>query len=128
MLPVKSIALVALVLSGCSGDSAISDNSLMTGESAPVLPAAAVPPEKLGAHYDSGQIIAQVISNGCTRADQFSVSHVVSENNCVLSIQRDTPDFCKRASFVQQIEIIWPLIEECQDRAIVFANPPLSDD
>lgn len=85
--------------------------------------------EKLQGSYSRGTISAQVISSGCTRGEHFSVTHQVRDNNlCLLTIKRDTPDFCKRAAFAQNIKISWPLAEDCQGLQVEFANPPLTQD
>ncbi len=127
MLHARMLVLVAFVVTACSGEGGTPNNVATTGSSS-VLAAAAVPSEKLDAQYVNGKVIARVISNGCTRADQFSISHQINKNSCVLNVNRDAPDLCKRASFVSQIEIDWPMLEECQSREIDFANPSLSAD
>lgn len=127
-LHAKSLVLLTVMFSGCSGDGVNSSDNLDPQGASQALPGTAVSSEKLDAIYSNNRITAQVVSSGCTKADHFSVNHQVSDNSCLLTIIRDTADYCKRAAFVMGIDFEWPLVEACQSREIVFANQPLTDD
>lgn len=78
-----------------------------------------------GFKFDGNTIVADVISHGCTRNDDFRIEHVVSQNQCMLVVTRIKPDFCRRAPMLQTINVEWQVPAECQSLPIVLSNPVL---
>jgi len=65
---------------------------------------------------------AQVISTGCTSAEDFEISHVATQSACKLTLVRIKPDYCRRAPFVVEVSVPWSAPVDCQDLPVEFTN------
>ena len=76
--------------------------------------------------FDGETLGFTVISNGCTRAEHFSVKEDLVDGRCLLTVQRDTPDFCRRAPLPVDLSISWQPSDACASKEIIIANPLLT--
>jgi len=75
----------------------------------------------------NGETLAfTVISNGCTRAEHFSVKENIVDGQCQLTIVRDKPDFCRRAPLSVDLSISWQPSDACESKEIIITNPLLT--
>ncbi len=83
-------------------------------------------PEALsGFKFDGNTVVAEVISHGCTRNDDFNVDYSIDENQCKIRLTRVKPDLCRRAPMLQTIKVQWQAPAECESLPIVLLNPIL---
>jgi len=75
--------------------------------------------------FDGNKLTAGVISFGCTQSADFEVNHAIENGQCVVKINRIKRDVCRRAPFVEQIELLWTQPEDCRELKVVIANPLL---
>lgn len=78
-----------------------------------------------GLGYDGEILSFTVISNGCTRVEDFQVDHNIADNQCLATIVRTKPDLCRMASSPVEIAIRWERPADCEGLAITFQNPLL---
>ncbi len=78
-----------------------------------------------GFKFNGNTIVAEVISHGCTRNDDFEIEYVVSNNQCNVLVTRVKPDLCRRAPMLQTIEVEWQAPADCQSLPIILSNPVL---
>ena len=76
--------------------------------------------------YNGVEVIAEVISHGCTAAEDFSVQHESVDNVCYATVVRDKPDYCRRAPAQIKIVLKWSQPEACASLPLAFTNPELS--
>lgn len=121
--PLATVACYGIfcLISACGGDQ-------QPSTSAAVPRTDTLKAEKLDAIYSNDVIVARVLSNGCTDVSSFEVSHEKRDDQCLVTLERVTPDFCRRATAVIGLQIEWPLPEGCHAVSVGFANPPLTAD
>lgn len=78
-----------------------------------------------GFKFNGTTIVAEVISHGCTRNDDFEIEYVVNNNQCNVLVTRVKPDLCRRAPMLQIIEVEWQAPADCQSLPIILSNPVL---
>ena len=76
--------------------------------------------------FDGENLAFTVISNGCTRAEHFSVKEDIVGEQCQLTIVRDQPDFCRRAPLPVDLSISWQPSNACGSKEIIITNPLLA--
>lgn len=76
--------------------------------------------------FDGETLGFTVISNGCTRAEHFSVKEDIVGEQCQLTIVRDQPDFCRRAPLPVDLSISWQPSNACGSKEIIITNPLLA--
>jgi len=84
-------------------------------------------PESISRVEFDGEILTfTVISNGCTRAEHFSVKEDIVDGQCQLTIVRDKPDFCRRAPLPVDLSISWQPSDTYASKEIIITNPLLT--
>ncbi|MEM9601455.1 MAG: hypothetical protein AAGA11_01220 [Pseudomonadota bacterium] len=63
------------------------------------------------------------LSNGCTRASDFSVQHAVVAGQCRLSVLRKREDNCRKAPSLERFSVPWRAPKNCNPDSIAFRNP-----
>ena len=114
------------VVDNQSGDAANDQDTVVRENTAMTMSAdqsALVPVANVRVEQD--QVIATVISFGCTSAEDFTVEHAVLNNRCELSIIRTKPDFCKKAPMPVELSIATSIPDLCLQGEVVITNPAM---
>lgn len=70
-------------------------------------------------------VLATVVSNGCTSAQDFTVQYELVNDQCRVSIVRTKPDYCKRAPMAVDLRIASSLPSDCVGAEMIVINPEL---
>ena len=77
--------------------------------------------------YESNTIRFSALSNGCTKSTDFVVEHVNGAAACEVTVVRTTPDLCRKASALIDVELEWSPPSSCAGLEVVFANPEFGE-
>ncbi len=81
-------------------------------------------PERVGSiSYDGSNVLATVISTGCTSSEHFDVISQMEETRCLVTLVRNKPDYCRRAPFAMDISVAWDAPSQCDTDVLEFTNP-----
>ncbi|MFK7892866.1 MAG: hypothetical protein AB8B63_18780 [Granulosicoccus sp.] len=76
---------------------------------------------------ENGTLMASVVSNGCTRAEDFHIDYQYRESDgtatCNVTLVRDKPDYCRRSPAWVSVSLPWQPPESCNDLPVEFSNP-----
>jgi len=76
-----------------------------------------------GLAYDGTKLSFTVLSNGCTREDDFRIDSTEENDICAVTIVRTKPDLCRMATTPVPITVEWNQPAGCSN--IVVTNPLL---
>lgn len=83
--------------------------------------------EKLyGIKISDSNLQINVLSTGCTKADDFKIDSKITEKTCEMSIYRIHPDLCKRAPIQETIQLSWDDYNHCKNATLDLKNEVLN--
>ncbi|MEM7378762.1 MAG: hypothetical protein AAF460_14825 [Pseudomonadota bacterium] len=77
--------------------------------------------------FTGSHVEFDAVSNGCTRASDFTVQHAVVAGQCRLTVLRKREDSCRKAPSLERYSLAWAAPGICNTTALVFRNPVAAD-